>query len=254
VRDFLEVIRRRSPNIEVLVIPSRVQGEGAAAEIVGAIETANRLKRPPDVLVVARGGGSLEDLWCFNEESVVRAIFASRVPVVSAVGHEIDVTLSDLVADVRALTPTEAAEIVAPSAEELLNMLTGIRRRLAASLRARSAAARARVEFFARHRAMRRPFERVRQLMRSVDELELRATRQIRRRLSLSADQIAALAGRLDSLNPLAVLRRGYSLTMRAADGKLANDAAALSVGEPIVTRLWKGQLTSRVETIDPAP
>ena len=109
MRDFLEVLRRRWRGVDVLIVPVRVQGEGAGQEIAQAIETVNRFSEPVDCLVVTRGGGSLEDLWAFNEEVVVRAIYASRVPVVSAVGHEIDVTLSDLVADVRALTPSEAA-------------------------------------------------------------------------------------------------------------------------------------------------
>ena len=111
VRDFLEVLRRRWRGASVLIIPAKVQGEGAAQDLVRGIRLANSLAEPPDVLVVGRGGGSLEDLWCFNEEPVVRAIHASRIPVVSAVGHEIDVTLSDLVADVRALTPSEAAAL-----------------------------------------------------------------------------------------------------------------------------------------------
>ncbi len=123
VRDFLEVLRRRWRDVHVLIVPVRVQGEGAAAEIAAGIELVNRLAEPVDVLVVGRGGGSLEDLWAFNEEIVVRAIHASRVPVVSAVGHEIDVTLSDLVADVRALTPSEAAERVVPAADELRDFL-----------------------------------------------------------------------------------------------------------------------------------
>ncbi len=117
IRDFLEVLRRRWRGVRVLVIPARVQGEGAAGDLVRGIGWAHQLPEAPDVLVVARGGGSLEDLWCFNDEAVVRAIFAATIPVVSAVGHEIDVTLSDLVADRRALTPSEAAELVAPSSE-----------------------------------------------------------------------------------------------------------------------------------------
>ena len=119
VRDFLEVLRRRWRGVHVLIVPVRVQGDGARAEIAAGIELVNRLADPVDVLVVGRGGGSLEDLWAFNEEVVVRAIHASRIPVVSAVGHEIDVTLADLVADVRALTPSEAAERVVPAADEL---------------------------------------------------------------------------------------------------------------------------------------
>ena len=119
IRDFLEVLRRRWRGADVWIVPVRVQGEGAAEEIAAALEDVNRLADRPDCIVVTRGGGSLEDLWAFNEEVVVRAIFASKIPVVSAIGHEIDVTLSDLVADVRALTPSEAAELVAPAADEL---------------------------------------------------------------------------------------------------------------------------------------
>lgn len=144
IRDFLETLRGRWQGGEVLVIPSRVQGAGAADEIVDGIRISNRLTPRPDVLVIGRGGGSLEDLWCFNEESVVRAIFASRVPVVSAVGHEIDVTLSDLAADARALTPTAAAELVSPSTDALQADLRAFRQRLAALLRSRAAAARSR--------------------------------------------------------------------------------------------------------------
>src|SRR4029077_1511347 len=119
IHDFLQVLRRRWRGVDVLVIPARVQGEGAANEIVAGIRLANRVSPRPDVLVVGRGGGSLEDLWSFNEEPVVRAIAASKIPTVSAVGHEIDVTLADLVADVRALTPSEAAERIVPAAEEI---------------------------------------------------------------------------------------------------------------------------------------
>ena len=137
LRDFLEVLRRRWRGADVLVIPVRVQGEGTAEEIAAAIGLANRFAEPVDCLVVTRGGGSLEDLWAFNEEIVVRAIHASRVPVVSAIGHEIDVTLSDLVADVRALTPSEAAELVGPAAEQVTALLEQYRDRMAGSLRMR---------------------------------------------------------------------------------------------------------------------
>ncbi|MEN6450088.1 MAG: exodeoxyribonuclease VII large subunit, partial [Thermoguttaceae bacterium] len=133
IHDFLQVLGRRWRGADVLVVPVRVQGEGAAAEIAEAIATVNRLNdaMPIDCIVVTRGGGSMEDLWAFNEEPVVRAIAASRIPVVSAVGHEIDVTLSDLAADVRALTPSEAAELVAPAAEELAAELRQVECRLA---------------------------------------------------------------------------------------------------------------------------
>ena len=139
IRDFLEVLRRRWRGTDVWIVPVRVQGEGAAQEIAAAIQQVNRLVEPPDCIVVTRGGGSLEDLWAFNEEIVVRAIFASKIPVVSAIGHEIDVTLSDLVADVRALTPSEAAELVAPAAEEVAARLGQVQKRMVAALRGRVA-------------------------------------------------------------------------------------------------------------------
>ena len=161
IRDFLEVLRRRWLNVEVLVIPVRVQGDGAAGEIAAGIGMANRLRPRPDVLVVTRGGGSLEDLWSFNEEAVVRAIFAAEIPVISAVGHEIDVTLSDLVADVRALTPSEAAERVVPSCEEVSARLQHLRRRLGGSLRSRAAEAPARLAALEQRRVLRKPYERL---------------------------------------------------------------------------------------------
>ena len=138
VRDFLEVLRRRWQGVHVLIVPARVQGIGAAEEIAAAIAAVNRLALEIDVLVVGRGGGSLEDLWSFNEEVVVRAIHASRIPVVSAVGHEIDVTLADLVADVRALTPSEAAERVVPAMDAIYRTLRDQQSRLENALRSRS--------------------------------------------------------------------------------------------------------------------
>ena len=132
IHDFLQVLRRRWRGVDVLVIPARVQGEGAAQEIVDGIRLANRVSPRPDVLIVGRGGGSLEDLWSFNEEPVVRAIAASKIPTVSAVGHEIDVTLADLAADVRALTPSEAAERIVPAAEEISARVRAYQRSIAA--------------------------------------------------------------------------------------------------------------------------
>lgn len=250
VRDFLEVLRRRWRGVQVLIIPAKVQGEGAAQDLVRGIRVANSLPDPPDVLVVGRGGGSLEDLWCFNEEPVVRAIHASRIPVVSAVGHEIDVTLSDLAADVRALTPSEAAALVVPSADEIRAGLDGMRGRLAAALRARASDARSRLESLAQHRVFRRPFDLVHDLARELDDLEMRAQRAIAFQMTRHRDRLAALAARLESLSPLGVLARGYSLTQRTADGRLVTDAATLAVGDEIATRFAQGQTVSRVTEI----
>ncbi len=248
IRDFLEVLRRRWRGVQVLVIPAKVQGEGAAADIARGIRVANSLAHPPDVLVVGRGGGSLEDLWCFNEETVVRAIFASRIPVVSAVGHEIDVTLADLVADVRALTPSEAAELVVPSADALRADLDAHRQRLSAALRARAMDARTRLDAIAQHRVFRKPFERIQDYARQLDDLDLRAGRAMRYAVEHTRERLVGLTGRLESLSPLAVLQRGYSLTQRTADDALVTDADQLKVGQSITTRLARGLLISRVE------
>jgi exodeoxyribonuclease VII large subunit len=252
IRDFLEVLRRRWRGADVLVLPTRVQGEGAAAEIAAAVETANRLPLAIDCLVVTRGGGSLEDLWAFNEEVVVRAVHASRIPVISAIGHEIDVTLCDLVADVRALTPSEAAELVAPAAEDLLARLRQTRMRLAAAVRHRISSSRARLDGLAGSRPLRRPHERLAELARRLDELAGRASRALRQRLRLARRHLDQATARLEALSPLAVLGRGYSLTARLADGQIVRDAAQLAQGETIVTRFARGKAASRVERIEP--
>ncbi|MDA1051006.1 MAG: exodeoxyribonuclease VII large subunit [Planctomycetota bacterium] len=251
IRDFLEVLRRRWRGVDVMVVPTRVQGEGAAGEIAKAIAAASRVRPAPDVIIVGRGGGSVEDLWCFNDEAVVRAIFACDIPVVSAVGHEIDVTLSDLVADVRALTPSEAAELVVPSSDELQSLLAAYQQRLVALLRSRAQTARLRLDALANSRVMRHPTDRIRELARRVDELELRANRAILTNQSKARDRIAHMAERLESLSPLAVLGRGYSVTQRTSDGQLVIDANRVSVGELVTTRLARGTLTSRIEEID---
>jgi exodeoxyribonuclease VII large subunit len=248
IRDFLQVLRRRWRGADVLIVPTRVQGEGAASEVAASIARVDRLRRKPDCLVLARGGGSLEDLWAFNEEPVVRAIHACSIPVVSAVGHEIDVTLADLAADVRALTPSEAAERVVPDAEEIVGALGQFRRRLLAALRNKSTSGRARLDTLAAHRVFRKPAERLHDLARELDDLQSRASRAITHRIERSRATAGALAGRLESLSPLAVLHRGYSLTRREENDRLIHQAAELQIGERIVTRFAEGQTVSRVE------
>jgi exodeoxyribonuclease VII large subunit len=251
IRDFLEVLRRRWKGVDVLVVPTRVQGEGAASEIAAAIELVNRLSEPVDCLVVGRGGGSLEDLWAFNEEPVVRAIYASRVPVVSAVGHEIDITLADLAADVRALTPSEAAELVVPAADEIGAALRHQQQRLLVALRRRAGASRTRLEWLATRRAFRKPFDLVHDLERRLDELSSRSARGMRQRVLAARRHLDSAVAHLESLSPLGVLGRGYSLTQRLGDGQLIRDAAVLTSGELITTRFAKGQATSRVEEVE---
>jgi exodeoxyribonuclease VII large subunit len=250
IRDFLQVLHRRWRGTDVLIVPTRVQGEGASREIAAAIASVDRLACPVDCLVVTRGGGSIEDLWAFNEEPVVRAIAAARVPVVSAIGHEIDVTLADLAADVRALTPSEAAELVVPAAEELAAGLAQWQRRLTGAMRLHAARARSRVAAVEQSMIFRRPQQRLHDLARRLDELEARSGRSVDRRMQSAGQHVSGLAARLEALSPLAVLGRGYSLTHRRADGRLVREVGDLAVGEQIATRLARGQVVSRVEAL----
>ncbi|HUE73070.1 MAG TPA: exodeoxyribonuclease VII large subunit, partial [Pirellulaceae bacterium] len=248
IRDFLEIARRRHAGVHVLIIPARVQGDCAADDIVRGIQQAHRLIPRPDVIVVGRGGGSVEDLWCFNEEKVVRAIFAAEIPVVSAVGHEIDVTLSDLAADVRAATPSEAAERIVPSAEELLLRLAQYQKRLVSALRGQCITARSRLDSLAARRVLKRPLDRLGDLSRQLDELQVCLVRAMRRRVTRAHDRLKGTAACLESLSPLAILSRGYSITQRAADGRIVRSADDVQAGDLIATRLHQGSLISRVE------
>jgi len=250
IHDFLQVAKRRWQGARITIIPSRVQGDGASREIAAGIELANRMADRPDVLVVGRGGGSLEDLWCFNEEVVVRAIFASALPVVSAVGHEIDVTLSDLVADVRALTPSEAAELVVPSRDAIGASLDDLSRRMNQLLDTRIIHCRTTLDRIADRRIFRRPLDQIHDLARGVDELEQRAANGVRNVLSDARHRATNLAGRLENLSPLATLSRGYSLTQQTADGTIVRDASAVEVGSQVTTRLGRGEIVSRVEGV----
>ncbi|HEX4415904.1 MAG TPA: exodeoxyribonuclease VII large subunit [Lacipirellulaceae bacterium] len=251
VHDFLQVLRRRWRGVEVLIIPTRVQGDGAAQEISNGIRLANRIKPPLDVLVVGRGGGSLEDLWSFNDEVVVRAIAASRIPTVSAVGHEIDVTLSDLAADVRALTPSEAAERIAPAADEIRARVRAYQQRLRHAAQRRVAWLRARFDGVATQRPFRRPFDLVHERSRRLDELEVHGQRSMHRIIHDRESRLARLAGKIESLSPLAVLARGYTITQNTANQTVVREASQLKAGQSILTRFARGQVVSTVERIE---
>ncbi len=250
IRDFVQVARRRWRGTELLVMPVRVQGVGAAAEITRAVETANRLVAEFDVIVVTRGGGSIEDLWSFNEESVVRAIAASRIPVVSAVGHEIDVTLSDLVADVRAATPSEAAELVMPSTEQVRHALQGLGVRLRSVLQWQFDQAQNRLAALAQRRVLRRPEERILELTRHLDVLDSRGQRAIDQRLERARHELSRRASQLETLSPLAVLGRGYCISQRFSDNQVVRSVGQVNVGDGLKTRLADGEIDSRIEKI----
>ncbi|MEM6692814.1 MAG: exodeoxyribonuclease VII large subunit, partial [Planctomycetota bacterium] len=212
IRDFLQVLDRRWKRLDISIIPVKVQGPGSSDEISAAVESINRLNTPPDVVVVTRGGGSKEDLWSFSEEKVCRAIHGCNVPVVSAVGHEVDVSLSDLVADVRALTPSEAAERLVPDQAEFIQQLENVRTRITRALRERLENAEAELNQIASRPVIAKPMVLVERNIDKVNDLDHRMKRAMQQKLQLKESEIGSLAGRLEAINPLAVLSRGFSL------------------------------------------
>ena len=253
VRDMLQVVTRRWPACGIVIVPVPVQGEGAADQIAAGIGMLGEIPGV-DAAIVGRGGGSLEDLWAFNEEAVARAVAASDVPIISAVGHEIDVTIADLVADRRALTPSEAGEIVVPDRGETTAELDHLRRRLAGLLKERAASARSRLDGLAGRRVLAHPTERLHLLAERLDDWEARLKIAAVRRSESSRARWQTLSAALDALSPLNVLRRGYSITTYTKTGEVVTDARALHDGEAVTTRLASGRFTSRVESIDEEP
>jgi exodeoxyribonuclease VII large subunit len=251
VRDMLEILSRRWPAADVWVCPVKVQGDGAAQEIADAIRLLNKLHASGagiDVMIVGRGGGSLEDLWAFNEELVARAIFASRIPVISGVGHEDDLTIADLVADLRALTPSEAAEKATPDGAAVLEWLAGLEAKLLHMLRQRLDLARSRLDDLAGRRCIAAPLDRIRDEERRLDDWNDRLQRAATQRLDAAGQRLQALADRLDSLSPLNVLARGYSLTLKEADHAVVRSVRQVRPGDRLVTRVADGRIVSRVE------
>ena len=244
IRDILNIVNRRFANVHVLIAPARVQGADAPAEIVRAIEMLNRL---PDVdaLIVGRGGGSLEDLWAFNEECVARAIFASRIPVISAVGHEIDFTIADFVADLRAPTPSAAAELVVRNKADLAQTLDAQHARLKQAMRhlldrSRAAAAHA-------ARRLSDPRRRLNELQQRVDDLAQRLARTMRHALERKQAQRDTQIAKLDALSPLAVLAKGYAICRNAATLRPVKRAADANVGDGLLVRMFDGELRCEV-------
>lgn len=246
IRDIINVINRRFARVEILICPVKVQGEGAAQEIARAISDLNTIPGI-DVMIVGRGGGSLEDLWAFNEEVVARSIFASRIPVVSAVGHEIDVTISDLVADKRALTPTEAGELVVPRYDQIKDACEKIKTRLAQALYNKILLMRSRLLRIEHSFSLKRPFDKVYRLQQNLDEMIQRLVTAGKHIVQLERERLVGIANRLDSTSPLRVLSRGYSLTTTAGDDKLIKSTEGLTAGQMLKTRLFHGSVVSSV-------
>ncbi len=249
VRDMLQVLTRRWPGCDVVVVPVPVQGAEAGAKIAAALRSVHRIPGV-DVVITGRGGGSLEDLWSFNEEVVARAIFHCKVPVVSAVGHEIDVTIADLVADRRALTPSEAAEIVAPNAAEVRLAIDRFAERLIGALHGRAARLRMTLDALTARRCFAKPLDPIRDRQRRLDELDASLGRSARRLIGDARAKLAAVTAGLDALNPLAVLARGYSITYRDGDSRPVTAATAVSPGDRLRTRLATGEILSEARSV----
>ena len=246
VRDFLQAASNRFKGAEIIVIPALVQGQGAARTIVSGIKAAQRIAPSLDLLIVSRGGGSLEDLWCFNEEAVVRAIARCKLPTISAVGHEIDVTLSDMAADVRALTPTDAATHALPDGQHMQRAFDSISERLHRSMRLVIGSRKLRLDSLTQRPILAKPHAFLQLRSRRLDELDARARRAMRGQIQISQSKLATIAAKLSALSPLNVLTRGYSVTMDAK-GNAVTDANDVAAGDTIHTRLENGEIKSIV-------
>lgn len=227
IRDILNVLERRFSNVGIVINPVKVQGDGAKEEIASAIDDFNRLKNV-DVIIIGRGGGSLEDLWAFNEEIVVRAIYNSKIPVISAVGHEIDWTISDFVADLRAATPSVAAELVIPKKSELIETLDGIEKKLKAF-----------------------PEDIIKQYEQRLDEIQEGLGLRFKHYIELKEGDFKLVSEKLEILSPLGILKRGYSASFKLPHRRLVKDTRFIKKGDLIETRISRGSFTSRVEEIN---
>ena len=245
VRDMIRILRRRYPLAKVIVLPVRVQGAGAAAEIAGAIRYADHW-HIGDVIITGRGGGSMEDLWAFNEERVARAIYACQTPVISAVGHEPDMTISDFVADVRASTPSNAAEIAVPDQVELRRLLRDRQARMEGSETARLETLRQRLTELAGKRVMRDQMAYVQDQRMELVHLQKRLGDLASALLARKRQRFAALAASLDAMSPLKVLGRGYAMA-RGADGTILKSWRDVTPGDAVQVTLGEGGFAATV-------
>ena len=249
IRDFLKAAAQRWPGVEILIIPTLVQGQGASDSIAEAIRTAEKVSPALDALVVTRGGGSLEDLWCFNEEPVVRAVAQCRIPTVSAVGHEVDITLCDLAADVRALTPTDGATCVLPDRDLVVRSLNDMRARLDRTARNAINTRQNRLNALQTRSILKRPHELVQRRFRQLDELDARGRKAMFTRMELNKAKLAKAAATLSALSPLNVLARGYSVTLDSNDNTIQNPNQ-VKPGDIIRSRVEYGDIESEVKAI----
>ena len=246
VHDMIRILRRRYPLAKVILLPVRVQGAEAPPEIVGAIRYAIKWKIG-DVIITGRGGGSMEDLWAFNDERVARAIYKSEIPVISAVGHEPDVTISDFVADARASTPSNAAEIAVPDQVELRRFLRDCEERLAQSETARLEMLRKHLDALAAKRVLRDQMAYVQDKRMELLHLQQRLGDLTGAQIAWKKQRFAALAASVDAMSPLKVLGRGYARA-QTAGGEIIKAAEDVEIGEHITVKLGRGALACTVD------
>ena len=248
LRDMLNTLRRRYPLVEVILAPSPVQGVEAPPGIIHALRALNGLQPPVDLIIVGRGGGSIEDLWAFNDESVARAIAASQAPVISGVGHETDFTIADFVGDLRAPTPTAAAELATPNRVDLLTDLNGLQQRLGRAIGSALQEQRWQINRLQNRLAPHTPEGRIRSDRQRLDEFNRRAATSLQHHLLIQRAHLQGVEQRLAALNPLAVLQRGYAI-LSQADGSPLRSVNQAQIGHRLHARLHDGQFDVQVSS-----
>ena len=250
IRDILQIAARRNPAVEMIIYPAQVQGDGAEDTIAAGIEYFNT-RDDIDLIITGRGGGSLEDLWCFNTEVVVRAIAASRLPTVSAVGHEIDTTLSDLAADERAPTPSAAAELVVWSRAEYLRGVSTLLQQQAAALRQATSQGRQQLEALTRRPVLRHPIQLLAPRQQRLDIVIARLNTAAKNSFDSCRSRLSLNAARLEALSPVRVLARGYSVSRKLPGGEIMRSIRQVEPGDRLETLVADGRVESIVESAE---
>ncbi len=250
IQDILNIARRRFQNVEIIINPVKVQGVDAKDEIAAAIRQFNELKNI-DVMIVGRGGGSLEDLWPFNEEVVARAIFESKIPIISAVGHEIDFTISDFVADFRAPTPSAAAELVIPKKEDLAKLINTETTRLNNAIAGILGTLKEKLRSLQGAYVLRQPLNYIIQQEQRIDDLRKDMSVRIGHVMDMYGEKFNRILSKLEVLSPVSILKRGYSITAKLPEGVIIKDVKLLKTGDMVETKLGNGKFKSRVEEIE---
>ncbi len=249
IRDMIRIIQRRWPVAEIYILPTPVQGEAAAVKIAEGIKRLNEKRSDIELIIIGRGGGSLEDLWAFNEECVARAVFDSKIPIVSAVGHEVDFSVSDFVADMRAATPSEAGEKTVPNRAELIPRTDRLAKRLGKALYNKVVREKEKLESLGNRYALRHPESLLQEKIQKADETLEKIKSSVANQLERKAQKIDSLGGKLEALNPKKVLKRGYSITF-GPEGKTVQNASSVRKGDSLQTFLQDGVINSTVEKI----